>query len=108
MKLKEWLHTKRWNTAIFSRESGISLPTLRKIINEDGGISLDVALMIEKSTDGKVKSWDLSPNADLIKSGKNWEEVKNIWLANCKKKNNTKKAENKEKDKSKLQVDNIG
>lgn len=100
MKLQDWLSEKRWNTAIFSRESGISLSTLRKIINGDGGICLDVALRIEKSTEGKVKSWDLSPNAELIKKG-HWP------LRNAKPKNKNKKHEEKEYDCKECDIENI-
>ena len=70
MKLQDWLNKKRWNTAVFSRESGISLATLRKLINGTGGINLDIALRIEKMTNGEVKTWDLSLNAENIKKGR--------------------------------------
>ena len=101
MKLQEWLHEKKWNTAIFSRESGISLNTLRKIVNGEGGINLDIALMIEISTGGKVKPWDLSQNAELIRRGK-WP------LRKTKPKDETKKTEKHTDDNHEAEIKNIG
>jgi len=72
MKLDEFLHEKRWNTAIFSRECKVNVMTLRKIINGVGSINLDTALQIEVASKGKVKPWDLSRNADIIREG-NWK-----------------------------------
>jgi len=70
MKLAQWLERKRWNMSIFSREVGVTVPILSKIINETGSINLDTALKIEQATDGKVTVWDLSPNVELIRKGK--------------------------------------
>lgn len=107
MRFINWLREKRWNTAIFSRESGISLPILRKIVNGTGSITLDVALRIETATKEHattkgeyVTAWDLSQNTELIKKGE-WP------LAKTKPKNSTKKGKKHEYDSSKFEVNNI-
>lgn len=100
MKLQDWLNEKRWNTAIFSRESGVSLTILRKIVNGTGTINLDIALKIERETAGKVKTWDLSLNEEAIKKG--------VWpLPKTNPKKHTKKTEKKENDKNDIDVDNV-
>jgi hypothetical protein len=76
MKLAQFLHMKRWNSAIFGREYGISISLLRKIINEKGnwGVSLDLALYLNRVTQGAVTPWDLCPNADAIKTTA-WQDL---------------------------------
>lgn len=107
MKLINWLKEKRWNTAIFSRESGISLPILRKIVNGTGSITLDIALRIEMATKEHatnkgeyVTAWDLSQNTELIKKGE-WP------LAKTSPKNKPKKDKNQEHNNKKIEVNNF-
>jgi hypothetical protein len=69
MKLDEFLKAKRWNSAILARESGITLPVLRKILLGNGSLNLDTALQISHATGGKVSPWDLSCNAEAIMNG---------------------------------------
>src|SRR6185503_2885531 len=89
MKLAQFLLMKRWNSAIFGREYGISVSLLRKIINEKGnwGVSLDLALYLNRVTQGAVTPWDLCPHADAIKTT-GWQDL------NKKRKRNKKKADN--------------
>lgn len=90
MKFEQYLREKHWNTSTFSKVWGIELPSLRKIVNKKGSPSLELALYIEKATDGKVSPWDLSPLADEIKKG-NWSKLRE-------KKKRNKKHNESEKD----------
>lgn len=61
----------------FSEKTGISYPVIVKVMNLSGSISLDIALKIEKATNGEVSVWDMSKNAEAIKSGKHDSRKKN-------------------------------
>lgn len=102
MKLEEYLREKRWNTSIFSRESKVDIVTLRKIVNGKGSINLDTALQIEIATNGKVRTWDLSLNADLIKKG-SWKRPKRATKDSAQEKNN----ENEENKNADIEIENV-
>ncbi len=71
MKLYDWLNAQRprWNMSDLSRETGIAVPIISKIIKGTGSINLDTALRIEHATGGKVTGWDISGNAEAICAG---------------------------------------
>lgn len=75
MKLQEFLNIAGSSSAEFARKFNLDLPCVRRIINEDGAISLDNALQIENSTAGLVTVWDMSPNAEMIRKGQ-WNELR--------------------------------
>ena len=56
--LAAWID-QRMTRAAFAKSIGVSGPQLSKFLNRSGGLSLKVALRIERETDGTFKPSDL-------------------------------------------------
>lgn len=92
MKLQEFLDIAGTSSAEFARKFNLDAPCVRRVINEEGTISLDNALHIENSTAGLVTVWDMSPNAEMIRKGQ-WSELRDVKRAHKKKRGRKSKAE---------------
>jgi len=66
MMLKDWMVQNRWNINSFSKKLRIARLTLKNIIEKKSDLTLRIALMIEKETNGQVKLEDLLPNPEYF------------------------------------------
>jgi plasmid maintenance system antidote protein VapI len=66
MMLKDWMSQNRWNINSFSKKLGISRLTLKNIMENKSDLTLRIALIIQKETNGQVKIEDLCPKAEYL------------------------------------------
>lgn len=72
MKLKDWMKENRWSVKSFAEHIGVSRLTIDRALNKvKGTLTIETMMMIEKSTNGKVKCKDLFPRQEESKEKKN-------------------------------------